>query len=461
VIAARDGFVTSEYGAGRNKTGTVITLQAGQTVSDINIALWPQGVVTGRVLDENNNPVVLASVQCMRIDYSTGRRRLAPAHGTSTNDLGEFRIFGVAPGRYVVSATYHGPQNVVRADKVILSPEEKAAESEGYLPAFYGNATSAEAAVPIDVLAGTEARGIDLHLVRTHVAHVRGIAMTYIGSPAQGAVLLWRLDSAGRSAMSPEIGRLSPPNGAFEIGNVSPGSYLLSINASDQEHAWKPIQVGDSDLDLKIVLSKPVEMKGTISVEGTTTQPAGLKVTLEATRLSGRNSVDVRLGEPFGFRGLPPDAYGVSVTGDKNDFYVKSVSLGNVDYTDSNVEVGQAAVGDLVIKLSGAAGEVVGAVESADHSPLAGITVVLVPDAPKRELSRLYKVSTTDEKGAFTMSGIAPGNYKVFAWEEVETNAWRDPEFLRPLEGLGTKVSVEENAHQSVTLQPIPKAATN
>ena len=83
VIAAKGGYITAEYQADRAGAGKSIALEAGQSVADITIRLLPPGVVAGRVLDENNNPVMLASVQCMRIDYSSGRRRLAPAHGTS------------------------------------------------------------------------------------------------------------------------------------------------------------------------------------------------------------------------------------------------------------------------------------------------------------------------------------------------------------------------------------------
>jgi protocatechuate 3,4-dioxygenase beta subunit len=466
VMASHNSYVTSEYGADRTKSGAVITLQAGQSLTGINIRLSLPGVVTGRVLDEKNNPIILASVQCMRIDSSSGRRRLAPAHGTSTNDLGEYRIFGVMPGRYVLTAAYHGTPSVVRAEQVVLSPEARAAEAEGYLPAFYVNATSAEAATPISVLAGTEAHGVDLRMSRARVVHVRGVILGSTGLPVRaGNVLLWRVDAAGRSSMGPEVGRVSPSNGTFELADVAPGSYLLGVNGStngvDREDAWKSIQVGDTDIDLKLLLSKPLELKGSVVVEGVSAPPDGLKVSLESTRLSGRQSIDIKAGEQFGFRSLPPDAYGVAVTSDKGDLYIKSVRLGNTDYTDSNVELAPGGGGDLVIKASGAAGEVKGTVELTEHSAAAGVTVVLIPNAPKRELNRLYKVAATDDKGTFTFSGVAPGGYLIFAWEDVETNAWRDPDFLRPIESLSQEVSVEENSHKTVTLTVIPKGTTN
>ncbi|MGA3187363.1 MAG: hypothetical protein ABSF22_09655 [Bryobacteraceae bacterium] len=184
--------------------------------------------------------------------------------------------------------------NIIRADKVVLSPEALAAESEGYLPAFYANATTAETATPIEVIAGTEAHGIDLHLSRTRVAHVRGAIVGSSGVPVRaGSVMLWRLDAAGRSSMSPEVGRLSPNNGTFEFADVAPGSYLLGVNGSangvDREDAWRPVQVGDSDIELKLALSKPLEIKGSVVVEGVSDQPTGLKVSLESTRLSGNS----------------------------------------------------------------------------------------------------------------------------------------------------------------------------
>ena len=99
--AVRNGFVAEQYGArGTGQGGAPLTLNPGQHMSDISFRLVPHGVITGRVLDEDGEPVQHVQVSTMRYRFVNGKRQLAPAGGgTGTNNLGEYRIFGLAPGK--------------------------------------------------------------------------------------------------------------------------------------------------------------------------------------------------------------------------------------------------------------------------------------------------------------------------------------------------------------------------
>ena len=79
-----------------------------------------------------------------------------------------------------------------------------------------------------------------------------------------------------------------------------------------------------------------------------------------------------------------------------------------------------------------------------DEQPATAATVALVPDEPRRAQTRLYKGITTDQYGRFTIKGIAPGGYKLFAWEVVEEGAYQDPDFLKPFEVLGTPFILQD-----------------
>jgi hypothetical protein len=85
--------------------------------------------------------------------------------------------------------------------------------------------------------------------------------------------------------------------------------------------------------------------------------------------------------------------------------------------------------------------------------------VALVPDEPRRAQARLYKGITTDQYGRFTIKGIAPGGYKLFAWEDVEEGAYQDPDFLKPFEALGTPFTIREGSRESAELRLIPAQA--
>ena len=91
---------------------------------------------------------------------------------------------------------------------------------------------------------------------------------------------------------------------------------------------------------------------------------------------------------------------------------------------------------------------------AADDKPAAGVTVALIPNS-RRYL--LYNSTLTDDHGAFTFKSVTPGDYRVFAWEQVEPNAFLDADFLRPFEGKGENVSLEDSERKSVTMKAIPR----
>jgi len=93
---------------------------------------------------------------------------------------------------------------------------------------------------------------------------------------------------------------------------------------------------------------------------------------------------------------------------------------------------------------------------SKDQQPFPGCTVTLVPDPPHRGEKRLFKSTTTDQNGHFVFQGVPPGDFKVFAWEKIEPDAYTSPEFLQPYEKLGESVHITEGSRNSVQVDLIP-----
>jgi hypothetical protein len=114
--------------------------------------------------------------------------------------------------------------------------------------------------------------------------------------------------------------------------------------------------------------------------------------------------------------------------------------------------------GAIDIVLSGTGGQVEGVVLNADQQPATEASVVAVPDEPRRTQGRFYKEDRTDQYGRFTIKGLPPGRYKLFAWEDVEEGAYQDPEFIKKFEALGEAVVIRENSHESAQLKLIPAA---
>src|SRR5262245_40069076 len=107
VSVSKSGFVTMQYGQSRPfEPGRPIELTDGQLMDKADVALPRGSVLAGRVVDEFGEAVAEADVTAMRMQYQNGRRRLVPSgRNASTNDLGQFRLYGLPPGEYYVSAT--------------------------------------------------------------------------------------------------------------------------------------------------------------------------------------------------------------------------------------------------------------------------------------------------------------------------------------------------------------------
>src|SRR5207244_7933443 len=127
----------------------------------------------------------------------------------------------------------------------------------------------------------------------------------------------------------------------------------------------------------------------------------------------------------------------------------------------SGITVGRGhAPAPLEMVLSPASAYIQGAVSDGDQ-PAAGARIVLVPDATRRHQLFDYRTAVSDKSGRFVVRDVAPGDYVLFAWEEIERGAYLDPDFLRAYEDRGQTVRVEDGKQTNVQLQVIPESADN
>ncbi len=461
--ADRNGYVRGEYGArDPNHAGTDITVGAGQNVKDVMVRLVPQAVVTGRVLDEDGEPAANASVSVLRYTYSRGQRQLVPVDSANTDDRGEYRIYALAPGKYYVRASFRGPGGGPPFSGPPGAPVPTTPESEEtYVPVYYPNALDPSGAALVDAPAGGVVRGIDMALARSRTVHLSGRVLENGTRPA-GRGTRVSLVPRGNTAMSGRAPMAFLDSaGRFVIRGVSPGPYTLAADRYEDEQRYSarvPVDVGSASIDnLALQLAPAIELQGIVRVEGAAdTKLSGIRVGLQSRtadmRYSGRDSGGrVNDSGAFALGNIAPDTYTLTLSGMPAGAYLKSVRLGTEDALAAvNVTRGAAP---LEIVISSAAGQVDGTVQDAKQQPAAGATVVAVPDSARRGLPFFYKSASTDQTGRFSLTGLAPGEYKLFAWQEVESGAWQDPEFLRPVENKGESVSVKESGKESVQLK--------
>ncbi len=169
----------------------------------------------------------------------------------------------------------------------------------------------------------------------------------------------------------------------------------------------------------------------------------------------GSASATVKSDGTFVLKNVASDVYDLTLVGTPEDFYLKAARLGSDNVLQAGLSLaGGRQPGALELILSSAGGHIDGIVLS-EQQGFGGALVVLVPEPRHRGQAHLYKTTTTDQYGHFTLRGIAPGDYKLFAWEDIEAGAYRDADFLRPYEERGESLGVVEADRHSAQLKLI------
>jgi len=466
--AQRNGYVQQAYGQrGSERFGTTLTLGPGQTLSDIVLRLVPAAVISGRVFDEDGEPVAGAIVQAMRYRYVEGKRELVPMGMDRSDDQGEYRIFGLAAGQYYVSANFMSGRGMGQVGLAGVAGEKG---EESYPPTYYPGTNDPARATPLELRAAEQVGGIDIGFIPTRAVRVRGRVFNAVtGQPGRDVMIaLYPRESGERRFVARHDDYVQDAQGAFEIAGVTPGSYLLEAHwwtEGKDYTARLPLEVGTSDIEgVSVVINPGVPLSGRVRVEGEAqVKLADLHVFLdslgEAMSYGGQDAI-VKADGSFLLPNVPEGEYRINLWRMPEDCYLKSVRLGSEDALDSGFKIGAGqAGGALELVLSAAAGRIEGSVVNENQQPVPGIHVVLVPEAARRSQTRLYEETTTDQYGQFILRGITPGEYKLFAWEEMESGVYQDPEFLKPYEERGEAAHVGEGGRQTIQLKLIPAGA--
>jgi protocatechuate 3,4-dioxygenase beta subunit len=460
LTVSRVGFVTQEYGQKKSDgPGAVLALRPGQELKDLLFRLIPSGVIAGRILDEDGEPLPSVNVTAAREVYSDGKRALSTGATGETNDLGEYRLFGLSPGRYFVSAVYPRWSR--------FAGNEDSADSEhgqqGYAKMYYPGTADAGKASSIDLKGGEEVPSIEILLRKVFAYRIRGRVYNQIThKPGIGTNLLLMPKTNRREWDSVQPANVEKQDGSFDIPEVLPGSYVLTAFWFDEGKIYStrvPVEVGNADVDgVAVTIAPGMNISGQIIWDG---KPALEKdeLTVRTTpanlNLGFQGITRVTQGNLFTLKDIGEGTYHADVAGESKDCYIKDVQYGASSVLEDGFTVVRGAPATIEITISSHGARVQGAVSDADGLPVTGVWVVLVPEAKYRTQHRLYKMQTTDQYGRFDLRGISPGDYKLFSWEEVEMGAWEDPEFLKPFEDKGVKIGLQEDDQKMLNLVTI------
>jgi protocatechuate 3,4-dioxygenase beta subunit len=459
LVATRNGYVREAYGQkDARRPGTILTVTAGKELNDINFRLVPGGVISGRVIDEDGEPMSGVTVQALRATYQDGARRLEPAGGNGrTDDRGEYRIFGLSPRRYYVSAARRGFGDfMLVAEDRPDAPLGMQQQSEGYPTTFYPGTTDSSSASPVEVKAGEEQR-INFTLVPSRTYRITGQVFDSAGQPVkEGFGML--LPRTGGTMMPTGFAQVQ--NGKLDIRGVAPGSYTVTVGTRDDETeaAQRDVEVGDQDVSgLHLTLTRVTEIRGTVKfVDFSGTRP-DLNIMLmpkSAGKFFGMSSAAVKADNTFVLKDVFPQDYVTAISNVPNTAYLKSVRVGGEETVTTGFNGAKGTTMEIVI--SGKAGTIEGTVAGSDGNPFPGATVVLVSDKPTR--SRRGggpETTSTDQNGHFTFRGLRPANYSVSAWEDIDEEEYLDPDFTQREADKFTALKLSEGESHNLNLKLI------
>jgi hypothetical protein len=453
LAASGNGFPQQMLGQTRaHQSAKVLTLTPGSSEKGLIFRLTPPGVITGTIRDEDGDPVVGGQVQALRMTRVGGLQRASASGFSQTNDLGQYRIYGLDPGQYFIAANYQRP----------AMGNESA--TDVYLPTYYPSTANTGQATPVQVSAGDEVSGIDVELATAHSVSVRGRVVSEVPVKTLRSTYVSLLPRASFAGfMGGNYGApVQDDLGNFEIHGVPPGSYVLSAFVNDGNRSYSGRALVDTDganaEGVTVTVGAGMTLRGSVRLSaGATLDFSRLSISVQPAEASwGGAFAQVAADGTFALERLFDGTYHVSVNGFPEEFYLQSVRLGGADVLGPGLTISSSdAAGNLEVMLSKDGGRVDGVVRK-NQQLAAGATVVLVPDPPNRSRSDLFSFKATDTLGRFSMLGLPPGDFKLFAWEPRDGVSFSDPDFIKDYEERGTRVHIEAKQQQSVELELIP-----
>jgi hypothetical protein len=458
ISASKAGFVNMSFGQRRADQaggGTILDVLDNQIVEKINFALPRGGVIAGRILDEFGEPIAGVQVSAMRSRFMNGARRMMPSGGDNTDDTGAYRLYGLAPGEYLVSGT-------VRSQMFMMPGMTSQNEPEGYAPSYYPGTPSMAEAQRITIKGGQELTGVNFALAATKLARIRGRVTNSGGEAAAGLMIMVSSLDPNSMYQMPMMGRAQTrADGSFEVTGLSQGTYSVTArsmsNPMVSEVGQARVTVGGDDVDgVMLVMSRGAVARGVVtSDEGTALPMRGDQIRIFPQQTDP--NPDFMMG------GMPPtvsDDHSFEMTGlfgprliraslaEPGAWFLKSVTWRDQDVTDTPIDFTPGQVIDgLQIVFTRKVSEITGSVKDDRGQPVLGTQVVIFPaDAARWTFgSRYMRMTSVDQQGRFSVKNMPPyDDYRIVAVQDLEPGRNSDPEFLESVRDFASRVSLIE-----------------
>jgi protocatechuate 3,4-dioxygenase beta subunit len=493
---SKSGFVTMQYGQNRPfQSGKQIELADAQVMEKADVALPRGSAVSGRILDEFGEPVSDASVAVLRLQYVSGKRRLTPSgRPSTTNDLGYFRVFGLPPGDYFLSANVRTFETMIMDLMGPSGGPTGSNSNSGYAATYYPGTQNPGEAQRLTLTVGQEMQ-IDLQMQPVRLAKITGSASSSDGKPMSGAMVMLIPAMKEAVGMMPGGTTRTDKEGNFTLNNVAPGEYSVQVQSlvalmsaasqvmsmisggetKDAPAPAKPMErefavanvtvAGDDITGLVVTGTRGAKATGRIRFEGGEKPEALTSLRLMAVPTdfdnAGANAAafgmaSVKENGTFEIDGLVGGRI-FQLMNPPKGWFLKRLTHDGQDVTDTGHEFKPGEeVDGFEIVMTSRAQRLTGRVTDDRGEPVKEYTVVaFAEDEEKWTLpsSRWIASVRPDQEGRFEFDRLPAGRYLTIAVEYVAQGEWHDPEWLARAARNATKVTLEDGASITVDLK--------
>jgi hypothetical protein len=455
-------------------TTKLVTLGGGQEVTGITFRLANHGQISGRVLDENKEPVTGITVFLVAPEYRRGVLRHAYASAGATNDRGEYHVERVVPGRaYLVVAEKRRRSLEAISD----APADPKFRKKTPIPTFYPNSPSMDGAMPVTLRPGEKRDGLDIRMLRAPSLCLQATLDNGLGPAALRFDIEETEPHNGSSGDGgfyyAPTGGMSGPNGKIRICELHAGQYQLIASGPAATADGMPfygstvVTVGKEDVgDVKVAGMAAAPLTGEVVWDGAAPEknfPQKLSVNLNAPKRSYRSfgnkseerSARVTIPGEFTIPFVLMDEYEVDVSGVPPGLYVKDILYGTASVKSAVLHVGSAA-GNMGLKIvmGQDGGSVTARVTDKDGNPVGDQNVIVMPQsaASEAQLAASLVFGQSDQKGVYQSGTLPPGKYLVLA---ASMTVDRTPEMVGQLvraRNRATELDLAPGASVQVTL---------
>ena len=436
-----------QIGAWRQK----VSLEQVERKRQVAIAMNPAASVSGRVVDEDGEPLSPCNIQAIRRD-AANRRRYTPFGNAQTKPTGEYRMFNLVAGRYylVASCQKQTPAPHPLSDQ---APQV----TTRYLPVVYPGAPDFASATTLDLAPGSERSGVDFRMSEGKVGSALVKVLSTDTQPGvQLQVVMSPVDPTQRVLFGPYGSGYNPKRGGYLFDSLPPGAYDVEAYAFVQRdrayggRASLEVEAGKV-AEVSLPVGPGADLAGSLEMEdGSSPNSTGAEVFLQPADDNPlpANTQPVKIGDGGSFvvHGLLPRKYIVRVFNVPSAGFVKSVSLPDREISGGVLDFTSGVSGPLRIVAGTRSGAIEGNLigDPAQHAPPG---VFLVHDSPVDDEMRGASVQDSH----FRFPNVPPGKYRLLAigGDPMGMN----PEMVQALSTLSQAVEVEEGATVTVDVK--------